>query len=335
MSVMHTLLSSSGWRIRRPLSRRRVDAALRGSAGHRFRSPADLAAAAGLSDIPPRELQAVLSDLINAGRAEGLRDATSWRRVRAVNPAPVPGSTQESATLVPVHGGGWTLAAAGAGPVTNRGFSVTARLPRKRGQAFLPGLLLFIVALSGAGIATMRIARPAEKVESHLVVTREDWYRETGRRYADGYLAGRAGFDLPPGFTEVTGVAERAPRATLAEGLERYMQTALFTGAPSRLGLLTWARGEFGEMPAPGPAADQWLATVARTYAARSLEGQPGYEVTPDIRRYGEFPASDPNSESLATGIEKTIRAAVYLGTPSPGGIGDWARRTLGELPSR
>jgi hypothetical protein len=49
----------------------------------------------------------------------------------------------------------------------------------------------------------------------------------------------------------------------------------------------------------------------------------------------GGITPGERNPAALTAGLERAIRAALFLGTPTYGGILDWARRTYGDLPPR
>ena len=215
-------------------------------------------------------------------------------------------------------------------PVTTRTFSVTGRVQPRRGGRLLPGLALFVVALAAGWFTVSSVMRSS--AEPPASATRAGWYHEAALAYVEAYRAGRPGFGLPYQFTELTGVRADAPRADLLRGMEKYLQVALYTGYPSQGGILAWARSEFGELPA-GEAAGAWLKQAAQTYAARSLAGTPGYELTPALRKAGGIAEGEQNPEAVAAGLEEALRVALYTGTPDTGGILDWARRSFGNLP--
>jgi hypothetical protein len=361
------------WRLGRPAIRRRLrdTLAVYGGAAVDVRELVD---AAHLGDVPPRAVDAALTDLVNAGRADGLRGLDGWLEVRALPPfalAPVEGipapmparsrtrpatsgsrsafaalfrRTQAGAAGTPdaespfgVPGSGAATAATPAAvwPVpAARDFSVMTRLPARRARGFSAGILLFVVAAAIAAVgARVVIQGGARSQEPTAPTTRAEWYHAVAQAYVDAHLAGHPGYGWPYRFAEIGGVPETAPRDALVQGMEQYIRGALYTGYPSEAGILMWARSEFGEMPA-GPAGDAYLHRVAAAYATRSLAGTPGYELTPAIRAYGNIDPNTRDPQAVTAGVERALRAALYLGTPDVGGVLDWARRTFGDLPA-
>ncbi len=354
-------LVALGWRARRPWVRRRLRAALIAAGQNIWLSPLQLAHAAGIDDIPPAEAEAAVTDLVQAGRAEGIRGPRGWSHIRglpaaAARPQPHAGvdSTDGDASTVrrPRDRGRlpagdttrWAVAAANGDdelvtrrsmPVSSRPFSSARRLPVRGDARLLPGLALFGAAALLALLVTGLLVRSwRDSGGDGPALTRAQWYQRAAHVYIDGYLAGRPGFALPYRFHEVTSVRQDAGRTALEEGMTRYIQSALFTAFPSQAGILTWGRSEFGELPA-GPAADGWMRAVAEIYATRSLAGTPGYELTPGLQNAGGIAANEKNPAVLSDGLVRALRAALYLGTPDPGGVLDWARRQFGDLPPR
>ena len=340
----------------------------------------ELARAAGLEDAPAGHIHAALTQLVDAGVAEGERGPNGWQRVRGLVPlrvrarefdrveapalasaatvrvprgAPTPtalpaggdpgrpraetapsgSSPEEEAEASDGSGGGWTLtpAAAWAAPGAVRSFSVTTRLPARRTGGMTRGMILFVVAVAAAIGVALAVVRIGAK-EDQPPRTRSEWYQEVARAYVDGHRANRPGFAWPYRFTEISGVRENASRSALERGMERYLAIALYTGQPSQIGILAWARREFGEPPS-GPAAAEWRRRVAETYATRALEGAAGYEITPAIRLAGGINPDEQDPTALTEGIDRALGAALLLGTPDIGGVLDWARRTIGDLP--
>lgn len=382
---MRALVSALGWRVGRPGVRRRLRAALAAHAGGRMLPVQEVVCAAGLEAIPSGQIQAALTDLVNAGLAEGLRGPGGWLHVRSSTPAfageprfsrSATGAAGEQdvrrkRTTVPAgqgseqhasrsHGhesaagsegaasatapqavpeeadgpGGWSLApaAALAAPGALRSFSVTTRLPVRRTGDLTKGMALFVVAVLAAAAAALFLMRNGATKGHSAPATRAEWYREVAQSYVRAHRAGRPGFAWPYRFAEVGGVRENASRAELERGMERYLAVALFTGYPSQVGILAWARREFGEMPS-GQAGDEWMRRVAESYAARALKGVAGYELTPALLAAGGITAEERDPTAVADGLVRALRAALYLGTPEPGGVLDWARRTVGEPP--
>ncbi len=371
--------SLARWRVRRPLTRGRLHSTLRAHPGTRLLSVRDLVRAAGLEGIPDRELHAALGDLVDAGRAEGMRGTRGWLYIRALPltpAAPLHDDTwPERDRIAPsrsrpyrlsggsairtfrrlVHGGtariesngrasraphgtagGWVSAPVAVLPAPSamRNFSVTTRLRERRAGGILAGLAMFAVAMTVSVVASRAvIGRDASEAQS-TPSTRAEWYRQTARAYVDAHLARRPGYDLPHGFVETTGVAANAPRAALVRGMEEYLRGALFTGFPSRGGILAWARANLGELPA-GPAGDVWIQSVSEQFAARSLAAAPGFEITAALQSAGSIAPGERDPVALTAGVNRALRAALYLGTPDSGGLLDWARRTVGELPER
>ena len=340
----------------------------------------ELARAAGLEHAPAGQIHAALTQLVDAGVAEGERGPNGWLRVRGLVPLRVRErefNREEASVLVSaetvraphgapvaaalpaggeagIHtaetepsgsppaedaeesggpGGGWTLtpAAAWAAPGAVRSFSVMTRLPARRTGGLTRGMVLFVVAVAAAAGVALTVVRTGAK-EDQPPRTRSEWYQEVARAYVDGHRANRPGFTWPYRFSEISGVQENASRSALERGMERYLAIALYTGHPSQVGILAWARHEFGEPPS-GPAAAEWRRRVAETYATRALEGAAGYEVTPAIRLAGGINPDEQDPAALTEGIDRALGAALLLGTPDIGGVLDWARHTIGDLP--
>jgi hypothetical protein len=226
-------------------------------------------------------------------------------------------------------------AGAGLGPVTTRTFSVAIRVPRHHSNGWRAGIGLYMLAaMLAAGAVVMVLRTAPEPPAPPAPPGREDWYRTVSRGFVERYMAGQQGFALPHRFVETTGVREGATPEELEQGITHYIKGALYTGYPSHLGILAWARSEFGEYPG-GPAGDAWIRRVAETYAARSREGRAGYELTEALRTTGGITLGERDPAAVTAGLERAIRAALYLGTPVHGGLLDWARRTYGDLPPR
>lgn len=328
--------SAIGWRMRRPWVRRRLRAALLAESGPTPMPVWQLAREAGLDDIPNNELQHAVTCLIDAGLADGLRGRGGWWYLRAA----------------PTHGDGDGVRAERGWPVdpatepptrsnpalpwpdaaSSREFSVTQRVPRRRGSQWVRGLALFGVATAIAAAAVFMMVQPRDSGEAATPANREQWVRLVARDYIDGSRAGRIGFTLPEDFTEVSGVSTTASNARLRAGMEQYVRAAMFTGVPSRIGLLAWARAEFGDLPG-GAAGDAWIHQASATYATRLLAGTPGYALSPALREIGGIAADERDPAALTAGLDRAIRSALYLGTPEAAGLLDWARRNRGDLP--
>jgi hypothetical protein len=338
-------LTSLGWRTRRPWIRRQVQEALAAAAPERrWLTVGEVAIAAELGSVPSGEVQAVITDLVISGFAEGLRGPRGWGRVRALtrlDPPDLEDAVTQRRRRSEVPGvatearrtsGTAPAGSAQSVPASQRSFSVTTRVPARRGAGLGSGALLFGAALVIATVVAVLLVRSWSSAAGPSAPSRAEWYQRAAHGYAEGYQDGRPGFGLPYQFTEVTGVPATAPRIALEQGLIQYIQAALFTGYPAQGGILAWARAQFGELP-PGPAGDAWLRRVAETYATRSLAGTPGYEITPALQSAGQISPGERNPAALTDGLVRAMRSALFLGTPEPGGVLDWARRTYGDLP--
>ena len=330
--------SETSWRARRPWVRRRLRETLEAHSGGPSLRVWDLARAAGIEDIPSDELQAIVTDLIDAGLAEGLRGPTGWWYVRATGYTPRDWEDIEEDETVPMSGGGggWMMspAMAWAGPSSARAFSVATRVPRHNSNSVLAGIGLFLLAAAVAALVVVGVLRAVPGPSAPPPPSQEDWYASVSRGFVEKHMAGEIGFALPHRFTDTTGVREGATPEVLEWGITQYLKSALFTGYPSQLGILAWARGQFGEYPG-GAAGDAWIHRAAETYAARSLEGTAGYELTDALLTTGSITPGERDAIAVTAGLERAIRAGLFLGTPVHGGLLDWARRTNGDLPPR
>ncbi len=313
-------ITALSWRARRPWVRRRLHAALVAS-GRTWHTLPEVARAASLADLPPGEAQAAITELVQAGAVEGIRGPHGWSRVRGLTIVVAEQAARTAITPSPER--------------TRRSFSVVNRVRRHRSSGLGSGALLFGVAAVVAAAVALWLMRSwnGSPATRPAPLTRDGWYQQVARGYLDGYRAGRPGFTLPYRFTELSGVTPDAPPAQLEQGFAQYLKAALFLGYPSHGGLLAWARTEFGELPG-GDQADAWFRRVAEAYAARSLAGTPGYEISSTLSTAGGIAAGERDAAALTAGLVRALRTAVYLGTPEPGGVLDWARRTYGDLPA-
>lgn len=340
--------SALSWKARRPWVRRRLLHALQAQQDRHWLSTWELARQAGLPGIPAGEVHAAVTELVNGGFAEGLRGPRGWSRVRASLREGQWRALDEAITQRARQPDGWLRRAAedavttaivvapgsapNTAPVAIRDFSVASRLPVRRTNRLISGFLLFVVALLVAGVVAGYLFERWTSEGQPGPLTRAGWYDKSARSYADGYFAGSPGFTLPYRFTDVTGTPATAPRPQIERALRQYVQAALFLGYPSHGGILAWARTEFGELPA-GDAGGAWKKRVADTYVARSLAGTAGYELTPGLLAAANLPAGQRDPVVLSAGLVRAIDASLFLGTPQPGGVLDWARRTFGDLP--
>jgi hypothetical protein len=206
-------------------------------------------------------------------------------------------------------------------------------VPRQQSSGLLVGALVVVLTIavgaSAAWGALHLVAAPATPPPP----SRETWYATVAQGFVDRHRAGQPGFELPHHLSEVTGVHRDASPEVLVWGIEHYLQVALFTGYPSYMGILAWARQEFGEYPGGAAPAEAWIRQAAETFAQRSLQGRAGYVLTDALLTTGGINPGERDPAVVAAGVERALRAGLYLGTPTHGGLLDWARRTYGELP--